>query len=385
MSLTLKFHEYLNALTPYQTASKLECEGKVIRLCFNEGAFGPNPKAIAAVQKATESMHIYPDAGYTRLRAGLAEKFRLDASRIVCGAGSDDLINVLVRAFATEGDEVVTNAYGFSMYPIAAKAVGAKPVMVPEKEMVADLDAMLAAITPRTRLVFLANPNNPTGSSLSREALNHFIARLPPHVLFVYDAAYADYMTDPEYTDGFEWVKGDGQVCVLRTFSKIHGLGGLRVGWAYGPDNVVAALNRVRNPFNVASLGEAAALTSLQDDDFIDHCRAHTLLWRDKLHAELLGLGLKPYPSKCNFILTRFASAEEADQVFRYLKEHKILLRPMAGYGLADCLRITVGKEHEMNALFTALHNYEGFKNGKNQNRGKSESQSAAKTGSSAA
>lgn len=357
MSHKPTYHSYLHTLSPYSMGSeKLCCDGKVVRLCFNEGAFGPNPKAIAAAQSMLGCAHIYPDHAYKELRSVLAAKNTIDAERIVCGAGSDDLISLIARAFCGAGDEIITTQYGFAMFPVAAKAVGATPVIVPAKNMGADLDAMLAAITPKTRIIFLANPNNPTGTVLALDALHRFINALPPHVLFVYDAAYADYMAAPDYADGLEWVKEDGQVCVLRTFSKIHGLGGMRVGWGYFPGYVVEALNRIRNPFNVSTLAQAAAMASLSDDVFISECRTHTRIWREKLYNELVLLGLKPVPSVTNFVLARFASEMQADAVFHYLKDRKILVRPMGGYGLGDCLRITVGLESEMQALFVALH-----------------------------
>lgn len=365
MSHKPSYHSYLQSLSPYNAGSeKLCCEGKVVRLCFNEGAFGPNPKAVAAAQNMLGCSHVYPDHAYKELRGVLAAKYTIDAERIVCGAGSDDLIALIARAFCGPGDEIVTSQYGFAMFPVAARAVGATPVVVPAKNMEADLDAMLAAITPKTRIIFLANPNNPTGTVLALDALHRFINTLPPHVLFVYDAAYADYMVGPDYSNGLEWVKEDGQVCVLRTFSKIYGLGGLRVGWGYFPQTVTEALNRIRNPFNVSTVAQAAALASLSDDAFAEAVRTHTAIWREKLFNELVLLGLKPVPGVGNFVLTRFADAAQADGVFHYLKDRKILLRPMNGYGLPDYLRITVGLESEMEALFAALHECKELKLG---------------------
>lgn len=363
-SQPIKFHSYLSALIPYQSAGNhFACQDQGIRLCYNEGAFGPNPKVVEACTNAIGQIHIYPEMVYAQLRQALAEKFNLDASRIVCGAGSDELISLLVHAFAREGDEVVSSQYGFAMYPVAAKTVGAKPVLAPEKDNLrTDLAAMRTAITEKTRLVFIANPNNPTGSWLTRDELNDFIRDLPPHVLLVYDAAYADYMDEADYSNGLEWVKEDGNVCVIRTFSKIHGLAGMRVGWSYVPRMVAEALNRIRNPFNISVLSEIAAITSLQDDAFIDMCKAHTIVWRDKLMGVLADLKIRAYPSKCNFVLARFSSPAQADKLFHFLKDRKITLRPMAGYGLPDCLRITIGRENEMNALFAALKEFGDFK-----------------------
>lgn len=359
MSEKLEPLSFLRELTPYQSsANKVEDEGYAVRICYNEGAFGPSPRAVKAMQDVIPNMHRYPDMGYNRLRAAIAAKYQLDASRIVCGAGSDDLIGLLMHAFVREGDEVISSQYGFAMYAVAARTVGAKPIIIPENDLQTDLDAMLRAVTPRTKAVFLANPNNPTGSWLTRTALNAFLRALPPNILFVYDAAYADFMVDEDYTSGFEWASEDGRTCVLRTFSKIHGLGGLRLGWGYGSREIIDCLNRVRNPFNVSAVVEAAAMASMDDDAFIDMSRAHNVVWREKLYHELVAEGVKAYPSKGNFVLARFASVDVAQRLFRHLKDQGILTRPMAGYGLPDCIRFTVGTEKEMQMLFAALKSF---------------------------
>ncbi|HVY12674.1 MAG TPA: histidinol-phosphate transaminase [Alphaproteobacteria bacterium] len=361
---------FLAQLTAYQSsANKVETGMGKIRLCYNEGALGPSPKAIEAARQAAFRMNHYPDMGYARLRQALAENYNIDAARIVCGAGSDDLIGLLVHSFLREGDEAICSQYGFAMYPVAIKSVGAKPVMVPEKDLRADLPAMLAAVTPRTKIVFLANPNNPTGSWVTRGEINAFLRELPPHVLFVYDAAYADYMDDADYSDGFEWAPEDGRVCVLRTFSKIHGLGGMRVGFCYGSSVVTEALNKVRNPFNVSLAGEAAAIASLKDDAFIEKCRAHTLQWREKLFDKLMEMGLKPYPSKGNFVLAGLHSPDHAKDLFSFLEQKNILIRPMAGYGLPDCVRISIGMDEEMQALFQALDHFKDSPHGKSNGK----------------
>lgn len=351
---------FLKNITAYQSsANKVEAEHDAIRLCYNESALGPSPHAMEAVKRALPYSHHYPDMGYARLRAALAGYYNLDDSRIICGAGSDDLIGLLVHAFVREGDEVLTSQYSFAMYAACARMVGAKPVLVPEDDLKVDLGAMLKAITPKTKMIFLANPNNPTGFTLSREAVQAFLRDVPPDIMFVYDAAYADYITDAAYSDGFEWVQEDGNVCVLRTFSKIHGLGGMRLGWAYGPRVAIDAMNRVRNPFNVSLPAEAAAIASLNDDAFLNQCREHTVLWREKLRAELESYRVKAYPSTGNFILARFASQEAAQAFFRHLSVHNILTRPMTGYGLPDCVRISVGTEAEMKALFAAFKTFD--------------------------
>lgn len=359
MSDELKPLPFLENMTSYLSSpNKVADEGFTYRLCYNEGAFGPSPKALEAIMATLPETHRYPDMVYTNLRKAIAQKYNLDEHRIIAGAGSDELISVLVNGYLKQGDEVIISRYAFSMYEVAARLVGAKPIMVDEQDLQMDLQAMLKAVTPKTRMVFIANPNNPTGSWLTRHEIALFLRDLPENIMFVYDAAYADYVEDPDYSDGFEWVAEEGRVVVLRTFSKIHGLGGMRVGYAYAPHKIAACMNLVRKPFNVSRAGEAAAIASLNDDEFINRSRAHNFIWREKLFNKLQLLGAKPYPSKANFVLARFASPEQSVALFNHLKANSILVRSMAGYGLIDCLRFTVGQEHEMLALFAALKSF---------------------------
>lgn len=357
-------HQYLECLIPYQNnKAKVDNEAGKIRLCYNEGAFGPSPKAMAAAHEAVARIHIYPDMGHACLRAALAARYKLDPARISCGAGSDDLIGLLARAYASKGDEVLYSEYGFTMFPVAAKIVGAIPVTAPEKDMRADVGALLKAVTPKTRILFLANPNNPTGSWLKREEINELLRHLREDILFVYDAAYADYMDEDGYSDGLEWAGENSRTVALRTFSKIHGLASLRIGWGYASHKVTEALNRIRNPFNISGPAEVAAIASLQDVDFIAACRAHTLIWREKLYNELVALGFKAYPSKGNFVMSQLESEAEAGKLKKYLSENGILVRSMISYNLPDCLRYSVGREEEMKALFAVLRNYQSVKN----------------------
>ncbi len=359
MSTELKPLPFLENMTSYLSSpNKVADEGFTYRLCYNEGAFGPSPKALEAIQATLLQTHRYPDMAYTRLRAAIAARFTLDEHRIVAGAGSDELISILVNGYLKEGDEVIISKYAFSMYEMAVRLVGAKPVMVPENDLQMDLPAMLKAVTSKTRAVFIANPNNPTGSWLTRYDIQAFLRDLPEDIMFVYDAAYADYIDDEDYSNGFEWVAEEGRVVVLRTFSKIHGLGGLRVGYAYAPHKIATCMNLVRKPFNVSRAGEAAAIASLNDETFIERSRAHNLIWREKLFQKLQSLGAKPYPSKANFVLARFKSPEQSVALFNHLKANSILVRAMAGYGLIDCLRFTVGQENEMLALLAALKSF---------------------------
>jgi histidinol-phosphate aminotransferase len=342
--------------------SKVPGVNRVIRLASNEGALGPSPKAIEAYRAQAGEIHRYPDGGAAALRAALAARFGLEAERIVCGGGSDELITLLVRAYAGPGDEVLYSQHGFLMYPIAAKGVGATPVVAPETDLTTDVDAMLAAVTERTKLVFVANPNNPTGTYLPAAEIARLHAGLPTHVVLVIDAAYAEYVGRPDYEPGIELVRRSANAVMIRTFSKIYALGGMRVGWAYCPDNVADALNRVRNPFNVNAAGQAAAVASIEDLDFAERSRAHNDEWLPWTSAALAGLGLKLTPSVGNFVLAQFPEAAErnADAAWEYMKSRGILTRKMGGYGLPGALRITIGTGEEMKAVVDALAQFLG-------------------------
>lgn len=335
---------------------------RVIKLASNEGALGPSPNAMEAYAAAAQELHRYPDGDCATLRAVLAGRYGLDKSRIVCGAGSDELLGLLCRAYAGPGDEVLYPQYGFLMYPIAAKSAGATPVVAPEKNLTADVDALLAKVTPRTRIVFIANPNNPTGSYLSIEEMRRLQAGLPKNVLLVIDAAYAEFVTRNDYSSGQDLVETSGNVVMTRTFSKIYALGGVRLGWAYCPAEVADVLNRVRNPFNVSSPAQAAGLAALADEAFMQLNRAHNDVWLPWLSDKLHGMGIAALPSVGNFVLARFPKdpAKNADAADAFLKSHGIILRKVAGYGLPDCLRITIGRDDEMKALVDALKDFMG-------------------------
>ncbi|HLZ65074.1 MAG TPA: histidinol-phosphate transaminase [Aliidongia sp.] len=342
--------------------SKVPGVNRVIRLASNEGALGPSPKAIEAYRALAGEIHRYPDGGSAALRATLAGRFGLEAERIVCSGGSDELITLLVRAYAGPGDEVLYSQHGFLMYPIAAKGVGATPVAAPETELTTDVDAMLAAVTERTKLVFIANPNNPTGTYLPAAEVARLHAGLPAHVVLVIDAAYAEYVAKHDYEPGIELVRRSTNTVMIRTFSKIYGLGGMRVGWAYCPANIADVLNRIRNPFNVNAAGQAAAVASLEDLDFAERSRAHNDKWLPWTSEALSALGLKLTPSVGNFVLAHFPDAPErnADAAWDYMKSRGILTRKMGGYGLPGALRITIGTGEEMKAVVEALSQFLG-------------------------
>lgn len=328
---------------------------RLVRLASNEGALGPSPKAMAAYAEAAGELHRYPEGGSTELREAIGALHGIDPARIVCGAGSDELLGLLVRGYAGPGDEVLYSRHGFLMYPIAAKSVGAIPVAAPETGLRTDVDAMLAAVTERTKIVFVANPNNPTGSYVTGEELARLHAGLPAHVVLVVDAAYAEYIDLPDYASGKELVGAHGNVVMTRTFSKIYGLGSVRLGWAYCPAGIADVLNRLRGPFNVSAAAQVAGLAALSDRDFVERSRRHNDVWRPWLAERLTELGLKVHPSVGNFLLVSFAGAgahnDPAEAARQYLKSRGILVRQMGGYGLPDCLRITIGTEEEMRAV----------------------------------
>jgi histidinol-phosphate aminotransferase len=332
--------------------SKVQGIAKPIRLASNESALGPSPKAIAAYRAMASEMYRYPDGGATRLRDALARHYGLDAARIVCGAGSDELIALLTKAYAGPADEVLYSRHGFLMYPIAAKAAGATPVTAPETGLTLDVDAMLARVTPRTRIVFIANPNNPTGTYIAADEVRRLHAGLPRHVLFAIDAAYAEYVVRNDYEPGIELVERHKNVVMLRTFSKIYALGGMRVGWGYASSEIADVLNRVRNPFNVNQAAQEAAVAALEDVTATDRAREHNDIWRPWTERELARLGLTVTPSVGNFVLVEFP---DADAAWAELQRSGIITRKMGGYGLPKHLRITIGTEAEMRAVLDCV------------------------------
>jgi histidinol-phosphate aminotransferase len=347
-------------IAPYVPGeSKAAGAAETLKLSSNESALGPSPKAKTAYLKLAEELHRYPDGAAAELRAALGKHYGLDPARIVCGAGSDELIALLVKGYVGPGDEVLLSEYGFLMYPIQALAHGATPVKAPEKNFTADVDAMLAKVTPRTRMVFLANPNNPTGTYLPASEVQRLRDNLRPDVLLVIDAAYAEYVVRNDYTSGAELVDRYSNVVMTRTFSKIYGMAALRLGWAYCPADVADVINRIRGPFNVTAAAQAAGIAAVNDVAFTDKARAHNDIWRPWLEAEVRKLGFEVTPSVGNFVLIRFPgdTVGKADEA---LKRKGVVGRRVAAYGLPDCLRITVGTEAENRAVIDGLKAFKG-------------------------
>ncbi len=348
-------------VTPYVGGeSKLPGANRVIKLSSNEGAFGPPPGAIAAVTRAATESHRYPDGNSSELRQAIGARFGLDPARIVCGTGSDELLALLIQSYAEPGSELIVSAHGFSMYGIAGTAAGARIVKVPERDLTADVAAILAAVSPATRLVMLANPNNPTGSMLPRGGLERLQAGLPPGVLLVIDAAYAEYVDRPDYDPGIALVDAGENTVMTRTFSKIFGLGGLRLGWAYGPPAIIDVLNRVRPPFNVSLPAQQAGVAALAEPDWVETGRAHNRAERTRLAEALTGYGIRVWPSEANFVLADFGTAEAAQAADAALRQRGILVRAMASYALPHCLRITVGTAEENGLVIDALAHWRG-------------------------
>ena len=331
---------------------------RLIRLASNEGAFGPSPAAVAAYRAVADDIHRYPDGGSRLLVEALARHHGVDSAQIVCGNGSDEVLHLLALAYAGPEDEVLHTAHGFLVYPIAARTVGATPIAVPEPNLKADVDLLLAAVTPRTRIVYLATPNNPTGSILPAPELRRLRAGLPEHVLLVIDAAYAEFVTAEDYSAGAELVASTNNTVMTRTFSKVYALGGLRLGWALAPPAVADALHRIRGPFNINAAAQAAGVAALEDTAFVAAAVAHNRACRDWTAAQLTGLGLTVHSSEANFVLVSFADWADPEAVRQFLKGRGILVRQMTAYGLPDCLRITIGRTEEMQEVVGALAAY---------------------------
>lgn len=341
-------------ITPY-VAGKSAAKGgnRVTKLSSNENPLGPSPLAKEAYIEAAGTLEVYPSSDHAGLRAAIASVHGLNAARIICGAGSDEVIAFLCNTYAGPGDEVLYTEHGFSMYAISALAAGATPVVAPEAERHADVDSLLAACTERTKLVFLANPNNPTGTMISESEVERLADGIPEQALLVLDGAYV------EFTQGFDGhaslVETRDNVVMTRTFSKIFGLGGARVGWGYGPAHVIDALNRVRGPFNVSAAALAAGEAAILDTEYTSHCRAENAKWREWLREALGAIGIPSDPSHANFILAHFADASTAEAADEYLKTHGLVVRNVAGYGLAEFLRITIGDEIACRAVASTL------------------------------
>lgn len=340
--------------------SKAGAGVRSFKMSSNENPLGASPRAMAAYSAAAENLALYPDGSVSRLREAIAARYGLAASRIVCGAGSDELIQLLANAYLREGDEAIHTAHGFLVYPIVIRANGAIPVVAPEKNNTADVDAILARVTPRTRMVFLANPNNPTGTYVPAGEVERLQAALPGNCLLVLDGAYAEFVRRDDYDAGVRLVDETANVVMTRTFSKVHGLAALRLGWAYCPPPVADVLNRVRGAFNVSAPAIAAGVAAMEDEAFLEASVAHNDHWLAWLSERMADLGLRVTPSVGNFLLLHFdpARGQHAAAADSFLLARGFVLRRMESYGFPEALRLSVGTEEANRGVAAALADY---------------------------
>lgn len=346
------------AIAPYVPGkSKATGGSKVYKLSSNESPLGPSPKAMEAFRATASELEFYPDGAATALREAIGRAYGLAPERLICSAGSDEVLNLIAHAYVGPGDEAIYSEHGFLVYPIAITGAGGTPVVVPEKNLTADVDAILAAVTERTRVVFLANPNNPTGTYLPFDEVKRLHRGLPGRVLLVLDAAYAEYVRRNDYESGIELVASSENVIMCRTFSKIFGLAGIRLGWAYGPAAVIDALNRIRGPFNVSLPAIAAGVAAMEDRDFIARAADHNEAWLPKVTARLEAIGLTVTPSVGNFVLVHFPDRDgrRAPDADAHLLSRGVVVRRMDAYGLQNALRITIGSAEANEAMLAAM------------------------------
>ncbi|MEM6498828.1 MAG: histidinol-phosphate transaminase, partial [Pseudomonadota bacterium] len=331
-----------------------------IILSANETPLGPSPKAIAAFETLAGKLERYPDGAMTKLRDAIAQVYGLNSDNIVCGSGSDELLSLLAQSYLSAGDEAIFTEHGFLVYRIAILAAGATPVVAPERNMTASVDTILECVTDKTKVVFLANPNNPTGTYVPFDEVRRLRQALPQSVLLVLDAAYAEYVRRNDYESGLELVATTNNTVMTRTFSKIYGLAALRLGWAYCPQEVAGVLNRVRGPFNVNAAAMAAGAAAIADAEHVERARVHNDQWLPWLTSEIRNLGLAVTDSVGNFVLISFdkTDGKSAAAADAYLKSKGIIARGTGGYGLANSLRVTVGAEAENQAVVAALKDF---------------------------
>jgi histidinol-phosphate aminotransferase len=350
---------WIMAIAPYVPGKSTTDDGrKVIKLSSNENPLGTSKEAIVAFAEHKLDLERYPDASAAHLREAIAAKYDLDPARIIYGTGSDEILHLITGAYAGHGDEVIHVKYGFAVYEIAARRVGATVIVAPDKDYATDVDAILACVTEATRIVFIANPNNPTGTFTSRSEIARLHAGLPPHVMLVIDQAYGEYIDAEDDDHGLEMARTLPNVVVTRTFSKIYGLAAERIGWGYGSAEAVAAMHRIRAPFNITSAGQAAAIAALKASGFVDNSRAHNAHWREWLAGEIASLGnagLRAVPSKANFLLVLFEGKLTAETAYKRLMDHGYITRWLPGQGLGQGLRITIGTEAETRGVAEAL------------------------------
>ncbi|MFM9828795.1 MAG: histidinol-phosphate transaminase [Sphingomonas sp.] len=350
---------WVMAIAPYIPGkSSTDGGAKAVKLSANENPLGTSPHATAAFEAARTTLDRYPDPGAGALREALAAHYELDAARIIYGSGSDDVLHLATGAFAGPGDEVIFVRFGFAVYEIAARRVGAEPVVAPDRDYATDVDAILACVTERTRIIFIANPNNPTGTFTPRADIARLHAGLPKSVLLVIDQAYAEYIDADDDDHGLHLAMTEPNVLVTRTFSKIYGLAAERIGWGYAAPAIIEAMHRIRLPFNITTAGQHAAIAAVHDQAFVEAARAHNATWRAWLSDEVAAMGnhgLRVVPSRANFLLVLFEGAVTAEIAYKGLMARGYIVRWLPGQGLPHGLRITIGTEAETRGLAAAL------------------------------
>lgn len=357
-------NRWVMEIAPYVPGRSTTDSGtKAVKLSSNENPFGTPEAARAAFAAAASQLERYPDASATELRAAIAAHYGLDSARIIYGTGSDEVLHLAAGAYAGVGDEVIYVRYGFSVYDIAARRVGATPVVAPDRDYATDVDAILACVTDRTKVIFIANPNNPTGTYTPRAEIARLHAALPAHVLLVIDQAYTEYL-DPEDDDGgLDLARTTSNVLVTRTFSKIFGLASERVGWGYGAPEMIGAMHRIRAPFNFSTAAQKAAVAALGDRAFVEHSYRHNREWRGWFAGQIDAMGnkgLRAIPSKANFQLVLFEGETSAEHAYKALMERGYIVRWLPGQGLPHGLRITIGTEDEIQAVAAAIREIVG-------------------------
>lgn len=359
---------WISAIAPYVPGKAASDDGRpLIKLSANENPLGTSPAAREAFTAGWTDLATYPDPGAAALREAIAARHGLESARVIYGTGSDELLHIAASAYAGPGDEVLYVRYGFSVYDIAARRVGATPVVAPDKDYGTDVDALLAAVTERTRVLFIANPNNPTGTMTSREDIARLHAALREDILLVIDQAYAEYLDVEEDDGALELARTAPNVLVTRTFSKIFGLAAERIGWGYASSAVIDALHRIRAPFNVTTAGQAAAAAAIDDEAWVALSRDHNRQWRDWFSREIAALGnagLSAIPSKANFVLVLFSGALNAETAFRGLMEAGYATRWLPGQGLPNALRITIGTGEQMQDIVRLLRDMAALADG---------------------
>ncbi|MCE2516656.1 MAG: aminotransferase class I/II-fold pyridoxal phosphate-dependent enzyme [Alphaproteobacteria bacterium] len=358
MSITPKTS--IRSLVSYRPEVTALPEGRQIRLSVNEGALGPSPKAVAALGELGETLHRYPEQISQGLVKAIADRFSLKPELILPSNGSDELIGLLATAYLEDGDEAIHTQYGFLVFPQAIRIAGGVAVVAADDGLTVSVDNILAAITPKTRLIFLANPNNPTGTMITTRDVERLIAHVPSSVIIVLDSAYAEYIAtnDPDYTDGAAYVETHDNVVMLRTFSKIFGLGSLRLGWGYFPPAILSVLASIRGPFSVNAAAALAGTAAVSDRAFFDRSVAHNNQWMPRMQDSITQAGFDVVPSRANFFLIRFRDADEAEAAHGFMASRGIQLRKMVPYGLPDCLRMSMGDDEEMAITAAAFKDF---------------------------